>query len=146
MVRLTRAGEYAIRGMVYLASRPKDTLTLISDIANAQDVSASFLAKIFQGLSKAGLVESQRGASGGVSLGRDAEEISLRHIIEAVEGPMALNRCLMTENPCENTATCLLSPVWKEAQDRLLEVLEGFTLDKVNGRFSPSSGDASPPL
>ena len=135
MVRLTRAGEYAIRGMAYLATQPRDTLTLISDIAKAQEVSSSFLAKIFQGLSKAGLVESQRGATGGVSLGRDPSEISLAQVIEAVEGPMALNRCLLLENPCKNAPTCPLSPVWREAQGRLLGVLEGFTLDQLDGRL-----------
>ena len=65
MVRLTRAGEYAIRGMVYLSQQQStDGLTLIADIAKAQKVSGSFLAKIFQSLARAGLVESQRGAAG----------------------------------------------------------------------------------
>ena len=146
MIRLTRAGEYAVRGMAYLATRPKDSLTLIPDIANAQRVSSSFLAKIFQGLSKAGLVESQRGATGGVSLARDASEINLRDVIEAVEGPMALNQCLASENPCENVKTCPLSPVWREAQMKLLSVLEGFTLDRVNGRSCPESQGESLPM
>ncbi|HUW57815.1 MAG TPA: Rrf2 family transcriptional regulator [Planctomycetota bacterium] len=136
MVRLTRAGEYAVRGMVYLARRPTDGPTFIGDIARAQQVSVSFLAKIFQGLAKAGLVESQRGAAGGVSLGRPAGQISLRDIVEAVEGPVSLNQCLMPEDPCENAAKCPLAPVWREAQERLLAVLEAATLDRYDGRSS----------
>jgi len=133
MVRLTRAGEYAVRGMVYLSQQPRDGLTLISDIAKAQKVSASFLAKIFQGLAKAGLVESQRGAAGGVSLGRPPERISIRNIVEAVEGPVAINRCLLAKDACERARTCPLADVWREAQEKLLEVLASVTLDRVNG-------------
>jgi Rrf2 family transcriptional regulator, iron-sulfur cluster assembly transcription factor len=134
MVRLTRAGEYAIRGMIYLAQQPREELTLISEIAKSQKVSASFLAKIFQGLAKAGLVDSQRGAAGGVNLARDPKEISLRNIVEAVEGPVALNRCLRAKDPCERNRTCALASVWREAQDKMLEVLETATLDRVNGK------------
>ena len=86
MLRLTRAGEYAIRGMCYLAQQPTDKLTLIGDIAKEQGCSASFLAKIFQSLSKAGLIDSQRGVSGGVSLACVPEEINLKQIIEAYRG------------------------------------------------------------
>ncbi len=136
MVRLTRAGEYAIRGMVYLSQQQStDALTLIADIARTQKVSSSFLAKVFQSLSRAGLVESQRGAAGGVALGRPAHEISLRDIVEAVEGPVALNVCLVSDDPCENAENCPLAPVWREAQKRLLTVLESATLDKFDGRW-----------
>ena len=143
MVRLTRAGEYAIRGMIYLSQQPREHLTLIADIAHAEGVSASFLAKIFQSLAKAGLVESQRGAAGGVSLGRPAERISLKNIVEAVEGPMALNRCLLPERPCENATNCPVAPVWREAQAQMLAVLANATLDKFNGKWNPPS-DGSP--
>lgn len=136
MVRLTRAGEYAIRGMVYLSQQQStDALTLIADIARTQKVSSSFLAKVFQSLSRAGLVESQRGAAGGVALGRPAHEISLRDIVEAVEGPVALNECLVSDDPCENAENCPLAPVWREAQKRLLTVLASATLDKFDGRW-----------
>jgi Rrf2 family protein len=120
--------------MIYLAKQPREELTLISEIAKAQKVSASFLAKIFQGLSKAGLVDSVRGVAGGVNLARDPKEISLRNIVEAVEGPVALNRCLRKKDPCENTRTCPLADVWREAQEKMLEVLETATLASVNGK------------
>jgi Rrf2 family protein len=120
--------------MIYLSQQPREELTLIPEIAKAQKVSASFLAKIFQVLAKAGLVESQRGAAGGVNLAREPREISLRHIVEAVEGPVAINRCLRAKNPCENTRTCPLASVWREAQEKMLEVLEKVTLDRVNGK------------
>ena len=75
MVRVTRAGEYAIRGMIRLARDGGEGLALIADIAASEGVSKSFLAKQFQRLVKAGLVESSRGAAGGVALARPAEQI-----------------------------------------------------------------------
>jgi len=132
MVRLTRAGEYGIHGMIHLARRSGDGAVRISEIARAQNVSASFLAKVFQGLRKAGLVTSQRGVGGGVMLGRPADRITLREIVEAIEGPVAINRCLLPEDPCEHAATCPVAEVWRRAQGRMLEVLEGVTLAQLS--------------
>ena len=109
MVKLTRAGEYAIKGMLYLAQQSPEGLTLIADVAASQNVSAGFLAKIFQNLSRACLVESHRGAGGGVSLGMSAERITVRMIIEAVEGPIALNNCLVEHGGCKDADRCALA-------------------------------------
>ena len=128
MVKLTRAGEYAIKGMVFLAQQSGEGLTLIADVAASQDVSAGFLAKIFQSLSRAGLVDSHRGAGGGVSLGMSAERINIRMIIEAVEGPIALNNCLLEHGGCEDADHCALAGMWQHAQDAMLRVLEGTNL------------------
>ncbi len=131
MVRLTRAGEYAVRGMVYLARQPRNELVLIADIAKSEGVSVSFLAKILQKLSKAGLIESQRGATGGVSVGRHPSEINLKLIVEAIEGPFALNKCLQVVDRCARADHCSISSVWEKAQSRMLEVLEEATLDQL---------------
>ena len=128
MVKLTRAGEYAIKGMLFLAQQSPDGLTPIADVARSQNVSAGFLAKIFQNLSRAGLVESHRGAGGGVSLGMSAEKITVRMIIEAVEGPIALNNCLVEHGGCRDADGCALAAMWHRAQDAMLGVLEGTSL------------------
>lgn len=133
MVGLSRGGEYAVRGMIRLAGRsPGDGLMLISEIAEAEGVSASFLAKTFQKLVKAGLVESARGAAGGVGLARPTDKITLRDIVEAIDGPIELNRCLSSDSRCEKADRCALSSVWREAQEKLLEVLARTTLDRMS--------------
>ena len=88
MMGLTRKGEYAIRGMVYLAGKPNGETTQVSEIARAVDVPPPFLAKIFQDFSRLGLIRSYRGSGGGVILGRAVEQISLREVVEAIEGPI----------------------------------------------------------
>lgn len=131
MLKLTRSGEYAVKGMIFLAGQPPGQSILIGDIAHQQQVSPSFLAKIFQSLSGCGLVDSRRGAGGGVSLGKPATDINLRMIIEAVDGPVALNNCLSTDSPCTQAGQCPVAGVWRRAQDGMMGVLESCNLAEL---------------
>ncbi|MDD2852515.1 MAG: Rrf2 family transcriptional regulator, partial [Desulfuromonadaceae bacterium] len=123
MMELTRKGEYAIRGIVYLATRPMDKVCLLSDIAAAVDVPPTFLAKIFQQFSKIGLVRSFRGTGGGFVLGRSPESITLLEVVEAVEGPIIPNRCVSSPSNCERSGLCNVHPVWQRVQDEVRGVL-----------------------
>jgi Rrf2 family protein len=123
-VQLTRGSEYAIRGMLYLARQPRGRKVMTSTIARAADVSTSFLAKVLQILARSGIVESYRGTGGGFSLIKPAGEITLRQIVEAVEGDIALNECLVHKNACKRVGTCPAHKIWKEVQEQLLRVLD----------------------
>ena len=127
-MKLTRGGEYGIRGMLYLAMQDPLSVTLLSEISQTQNIPESYLAKIFQILSKTGLVRSHRGFKGGYSLARRPEEITIKDIIEGVEGPIALNRCSLEENTCDESIDCKIQDVWKNAQNAMMGVLEGTTL------------------
>lgn len=131
MMELTRKGEYAIRGIVYLAGKPLDKVCLLSDIAAAVDVPPTFLAKIFQQFSKIGLVKSFRGTGGGFMLGRPPEKITLLEVVEAVEGPIVPNRCVAKIPDCERSNSCNVHPVWKRVQDEVRGALEAVTLKEL---------------
>lgn len=133
MLHITRKGDYAIRGMVYLAMKPPDQMSLISEMAADIDVSQTLLAKIFQNFSKVGLVKSYRGVGGGFMLGRPAEQISLLEIVEAVEGPIVLNRCLLRPGTCDRDACCTVHPVWKELQEKMRDILGSVSLKHLAG-------------
>ncbi|MBI5469158.1 MAG: Rrf2 family transcriptional regulator [Deltaproteobacteria bacterium] len=128
MLQLTRDGEYAVRAVVFLASQPEGKVSLINEISEVQEVPKSYLSKIMQHLTRAGLVKSRRGARGGFTLARPAGSITLREAIEAVEGPIFLNVCLIKKGECHRDDLCPVHPVWKEAQKKLMEVLDGKTL------------------
>jgi len=130
-MRLTRGSDYAMRGMIYLAKQPRGQICLVSDVAEAQGVPESYLAKIFQDLSRSGLVVSHRGAKGGFALARDPDRITLRQVIEAVEGPIALSPCLDERVGCELSEVCEVHLVLAEAQAQLLRVLDGAALQDV---------------
>lgn len=128
MLQLTRDGEYAVRAILHLAAQPYDRITLIQEISDAQEVPKSYLSKIMQHLTRAGLAKSRRGAKGGFFLARPAESITLRETIEAVEGPIFLNVCLIKKGECHRDEFCPVHLVWQEAQKRLFEVLDSKTM------------------
>lgn len=131
MMELTRKGEYAIRGIIYLARQQTGKISLISEIAEEVGAPQTFLAKIFQDFAKQGIVNSYRGTGGGFTLGRPASMITLRDVVEAVEGPIIPNRCLIGEGGCELGGNCQVHPVWRQVQSRIVEVLEGVTFEEL---------------
>jgi len=127
-LQLTRGGEYAIRAMAHLASHPVGEVSALREVGREQDVPESFLAKIFQTLVRAGLVTSQRGAHGGFSLARPPDRITAREVIEAVDGPIALNVCVIRPEECGRSVECRMHVAWVDAQERMMQVLDGITL------------------
>lgn len=129
-MQLTRAGEYAVKSLLYIAAQDAEARVMASEVATAEEIPVNFVRKILESLAKTGLVKSYRGAGGGFTLGRPAEDISLRHVIEAVEGPLALNQCLLPST-CQNLPTCPMSQIWMEAQHAVEAVLERYSLADV---------------
>jgi Rrf2 family protein len=132
MKPISKKGDYAIRGMVYLAGQPPGRVVLASEIARAMDVPPMFLSKIFQQFSKSGLVKSYRGSGGGFLLGRPPETITLCEIVEAVEGPIMPNRCVITGGACNRDKVCTVHPVWKKVQTSIVDILSGVTLKDLS--------------
>ena len=130
-LQLTRGGEYAVRAMMYLARHPVGEVSSLRDICREQDVPESFLAKIFQSLTRAGLVTSHRGAHGGFSLARPADRISVREVVEAIDGPISLNACVLWPEECHRSAACPMHTVWERTQERMMSVLDDVTLDEL---------------
>jgi len=130
-LQLTRGGEYAIRAMTYLATRPFGEVCALRDVGAEKDIPESFLAKIFQSLVHAGLVTSQRGAHGGFALARRPADVTVRQVVEAVDGPIALNGCVVWPDDCRRSDGCRMHEVWVLAQERMMEVLEQVTLAEL---------------
>src|SRR4030042_4889601 len=130
-MQITRSEEYGLKGLVFLARQPPERMALVSEISREQGIPEKFLAKIFQRLSKAGLLRSTRGAKGGFSLGRPAGSITMLEVIEAIDGPIALNRCLRREGECDEEELCPIYQVWSKAQQQLLEILDSTTVEDL---------------
>lgn len=131
MMGLTRKGEYGIRGLVFLVRQPAGSMILIQEIAAEARAPVSFLAKIFQLFTKSGLVRSARGAGGGFTLGRPAAEISLRQVVEAIEGPVLPNRCLSGQGVCDHHESCRVHSVWRRIQQQVATSLDQVTLAEI---------------
>ncbi len=128
---ITRATEYAIRALLYLAKYPQGEIVLKKDICREQDITPAFLTKILQPLIKAGVVGSQRGVGGGFYLLKDPCEVSLLDILEAQEGPLALNQCLEHGKACERQDKCGVHGAWKEIRDEMSTVLARFDFARL---------------
>ena len=141
-MQITRAGEYAIIGLLYLARQPAGRTVMIDEISAAEKVPNSFLAKIFQSLAKSGLVQSQRGAGGGFTLAHPPGNVNLLDILNCVEGAFALQKCVTDDPACvvseQRLESCVLCGVLAEAQSRVNEVLERTTLADLLQRSNPA--------
>ncbi len=126
-MRLTRAGEYAIRCMVYLAHKGKGIQVSKQEIAERADIPAHFLAKIAQDLARAGLIAIKQGPKGGYSMLKNPEEISLLEVVEVMIGEIFLNDCVGRPRTCKASKQCSVHKVWEEARAQLRR-----TLGKVN--------------
>ena len=122
-MQITRQADYAVRAMVYLAQLGPDQRAATGQIARDKSIPPSFLAKIVSQLSVAGLLQTSRGARGGVSLAKPAEAISLLDVVEAIDGPILLNDCVGESSNCDYNDDCPLKPVWCDTQKMLLEQL-----------------------
>ena len=127
MFKLSRAAEYAIRGVVHMASQEGAVPVHIKDIAREQEVPEYFLVKVFSRLVRAGIIVSIRGNKGGFRLSRHPNKISVYDIITAVEGPVDFNDCFI----CKNSMKCRVKPVWDEAKSRMLDVLKQHKIGEV---------------
>jgi Rrf2 family protein len=118
--------------MIYLASISEAAVVPFREIAHQMDVPEDFLAKILKMLVDRKLVRSTRGAHGGYALAVPAGEISFLDVIEAVEGPIALNVCLENEpESCKHTSSCTMVSVWREGQQRMLDVYRNTKLSEL---------------
>jgi len=130
-MEISRRTDYGIRVILDLAGLPTSGRASTQEIANRQNVPSPFLAKISAQLSLAGLVTTQRGAGGGVTLARPPSEISLLQVIEALEGPIRLNRCLIQPQACPRDGWCPVHKVLAQAQIDLASLLSVTTFDKL---------------
>jgi len=130
-MQISRRTDYGIRVILDLAGLPENSHASTQEIAIRQHVPNPFLAKIIAQLSLAGLVTTHRGAGGGVTLAHPPSEISLLQVIEALEGPIRLNRCLIQPQACPRDNSCPVHQVLAQAQSGLTSLLGATTFEAL---------------
>jgi Rrf2 family protein len=139
-MQVTARTEYAMRSMFELA-RNGEKRTTAEQIAKRQCIPATMLPSIIHALARAGLVDTLRGHQGGVRLARPADQITVRQVWEAVEGPLEFHRCQRARETCPlgMGEPCRLRGLWEETRSRVLEQWEKTSL------FDLASEPAGPP-
>jgi Rrf2 family iron-sulfur cluster assembly transcriptional regulator len=127
-MQFTKAEAYGILGIQYLAEKEKNVITPLSEISEAKDIPEKFLAKIFQSLSRAGITRSHRGVRGGFTLAKDPVKLSVKEILEAIQGPYHLMKCIPDFSICDKDDFCALRELLILAENKLVSTLEEYTL------------------
>ena len=134
-MQITRQADYAVRAIMYLSELGPNEKAATSQIAEEQEIPLSFLAKIIAQLSVAGLLQTMRGARGGVTLARSPDKISLLEVVEAIDGPMQLNECVNGSYECPMN-DCPMRHVWQDAQVDLVQRLKSTTFGQFTNGHS----------
>ena len=113
---ITREADYAVRCVLFL-SQEAGHIVSANEISESMTVSKSFLAKILQRLSKGGIVRSTQGIAGGFELMKKPGKVNVLEVIEAIQGPTAVNICAVNERNCDLSSTCPVHPVWVELRE-----------------------------
>jgi len=113
-VRVSRQADYAIRVVLDLSLHRE---ARIKEIARRQDLSPSYVGRISQRLAKTGILENRRGRLGCLGLACSPDQITLLDVIEAVDGPIKMDRCLLAPDECGRESFC---PVYKMGHEVLL--------------------------
>jgi len=139
-MQLTRAADYAVRVMIHLATPAVEGRISLPELARATGAPVSFLSKVMQALSRAGMISSRRGQAGGFRISLRGRGASMSEVIEAIDGPISLNVCLKSARSCRRKASCPAHPVWRQAQRAMLEVLANVTVWQLAAGPSPRAG------
>lgn len=119
----SRQCEYAIQSVLYLALKPKGEMVSLTVLANQLGIPYHYLGKILQSLTRKGLLISHKGPSGGFALGMPAEDITLFHVIEAVDGIEFTRRCVLGFAECSKETRCSVHEEWSKARDAIYNML-----------------------
>ena len=131
-MKLTLYTDYSLRVLIFLASKPKDELSNIKEIAAAYQISKNHLMKVIHELGKLGLIETIRGRGGGIRLAREPEDINIGKVVRQTEDDFHLVECFdPSVNRCAITSVCGLRHLLFQALQAYLAVLDQYTLRDV---------------
>ena len=132
MFPLTRRADYAVRIMLELGDKAENGQRVpATQVAQSASIPLPFLRKIAVDLVRAGLVLTYSGPNGGLTLAQPVASINLVHILEAIEGPICLNTCLVRPKECPRDHICPAHGFLGRLQINLIQQLQDATLDKL---------------
>ena len=141
MLAVNRETDYAARVILHLALQPPGSRTTARQIAKLRLIPGALVRRVVTRLGAAGLITTTRGNNGGISLARPAAEISLLEVVEAMEGPLALNSCTVEPDLCPLMPVCTVHLAWVEARDVLRKTLSSVSFAALAQKGGVSASD-----
>lgn len=130
-MRLSATDIYALQALGFLATQPDDSWVASEDVSQATGVARPYLVRILAALTTNGVISSKKGVGGGYRLSRPPQEINLRDVMRAIDGPVAPLSCISLKwhQPCPEEDRChARSSIWRKLRDAVLAVLGEFTV------------------
>jgi len=138
-MRLSTRSRYGVRMMFEFALKFNQGPVFLKDVATMQGISFKYLSKLVIPLKSAGLLQSVRGANGGYMLAKHPSEITIRMIVEKLEGDVSLVECTENPNVCRRNVDCVARTIWKKADEAIMQVLDNITLQDMVDEYKQSS-------
>jgi len=135
----SRQCEYALQAVLYIALKPQGTMSSIKEMTKKLDIPYHFLGKILQDLSRKGLLKSLKGPTGGFALGMPAKDMTLFHIVEAIDGVDFTTRCVLGFPDCSGKNPCAAHDQWAGLRDGIYRML-------VNKHIAEMAKDMKKPM
>lgn len=132
----SKSCEYALQAVLYLAQQQPGQPVHLQDISSALRIPHHFLSKIMQTLARDEIVVSHRGVNGGFELGRQASEIPLIEVVQAMEGKAPLDRCLLGFSRCNDEDPCPAHRDWKQAKEIVIRMLHQQTVGDLSSQLT----------
>ena len=147
MLTVRRQCDYAARILLHLAMQPPGTHLMAREIARLRLMPPALTRRVVAQLVAAGFLQSRRGKGGGFALARSPAEISLLEVVEAMDGPIALNRCTLDPQECPLMPQCSVHEAWVDARRLLRDYLNLLTFRELarRGQTLLASSPGSPP-
>jgi Rrf2 family transcriptional regulator, iron-sulfur cluster assembly transcription factor len=127
----SRQCEYALQAVLYLALQGEGEMTSIKNLTRRLGIPYHFLAKILQDLSRKGLLRSLKGPTGGFALALPPKEITLFHIVDAIDGTEFMQTCVLGFPTCSGTSPCSVHQTWGKLRDEIYQMLASKTVDEL---------------
>lgn len=136
----SKTSEYGIRALSLVALKPKGARISVQEVSFRTKVPRAYVAKIFQALARAGILQSHRGPAGGYCLVSDPSKLTLSKVIWALDdsSKSVFSNCVMGLNKCEDANPCPLHPIWSKAKKQIRKKLGKSTvcdISKLAHRF-----------
>ncbi|MEX2401557.1 MAG: Rrf2 family transcriptional regulator [Rhodothermales bacterium] len=132
---LSRGCEYGLRASLYLVSLKEDGFVPIRRLSQELDIEFHFLTKLFQQLTEAGLVHSQRGPKGGVAFAKPADAVTPMDVVLAIDGPELFQECVLGLPGCGEQRPCPLHEKWAKERERITDMFEMTSLRDMADRM-----------
>lgn len=143
-MKLSTKGRYGVRMMIDLAAHYGEGPVLLRDIAKRQEISEKYLSNLINPLKAIGLLEATRGVYGGYVLGKAPAEITMKEIVEALEGSLCLVDCVEKPSACSRVPLCIARDLWGEAAAGMARILEQYTLADMARRQKEKRENLAP--